>query len=91
MWPTQFGFRLGACVTDALIMARRFIDKAHVIKIVKLILFAFDWAEAFDSIMPRPMLAARERFGLPADFLAMINAIYNSLTFFVRHYSKFVN
>ena len=33
--------------------------------------------------MPGPMLAALERFGLPADFLAKINAIYDSRTFFV--------
>ena len=83
IWPTQFGFRHGARVTDALFMARRFIDKAHAIKNSKLVLLALDWAKAFDSIMPRPMLAALERFGLPADFLAMINAIYDSRTFFV--------
>ena len=27
IWPTLFGFRHGARVTDALVMARRFIDK----------------------------------------------------------------
>jgi len=83
LWATQFGLRRGARVTDALFMARRFIDKAHAIKNNKLVLLALDWPKAFDSIMPGPMLAALERFGLPADFLAMINAIYDSRTFFV--------
>ena len=66
-----------------LIMARTFIDKAHAIKNNKLAFLALDLAKAFDSIMPGPVLAALERFGLPADFLAMINAIYDSRTFFV--------
>ena len=83
IWPTQFGFRNGARVTDALFMARRFIDKAHAIKNSKLVLLALDWAKAFDSIMPEPMLVALERFGLPTQFLAMISAIYDSRSFFV--------
>ena len=33
--------------------------------------------------MPGPMLAALERFGLPTDFLTMINTIYVSRTFLV--------
>ena len=70
---------------DALFMARRFIDEAHAIRITKLALLALDWAKAFNSMMPGPMLAALECFGLPADFLAMINAIYDSRTFFVHH------
>ena len=40
IWPTQFGFRNGARVTDALFMARRFIDKAHAVKNSKLVLLA---------------------------------------------------
>ena len=63
-------------------MARTFIDKAHAIKHSKLILLAFYFAKAFDSIMLGPMLAALEIFGLPAYFLAMVNAIYDSRTFF---------
>ena len=64
-------------------MTRRFIDKAHAIKNSKLVLLALYWAKAFDSIMSGPMLAALEKFGLPIDFLTMINAIYDSRTFFV--------
>ena len=84
IWHTQFGFRQGARVTDALFMARRFIDKAHATKNSKLVLLALDWAKAFDSIMPDPMLLALERFGLPHEFLSMINAIYSSRSFFVH-------
>ena len=46
-----------------------FIDKAHAIKDDKLVLLALDWAKAFDSIMPGPMLDALRRFGLPDQFL----------------------
>ena len=84
IWHTQFGFKRGARVTDALFMARRFIDQAHATKDSKLVLLALDWAKAFDSIMPEPMLVALERFGLPNHFLSMIDAIYSSRVFFVH-------
>ena len=83
IWPTQFGFRQGARVSDALFMARRFIDKALATKDDKLVLLALDWAKAFDSIMPGPMLEALRRFGLPNQFLEMVSAIYDSRSFFV--------
>ena len=62
-------------------MANRFIDKAYANN--KIILLALDWAKAFYSIMPGPMLAALEIFGSPADFLAMISAIYDSRISFI--------
>ena len=77
----QFRFRYGARVTEALFIARKFIDNAHAIKNNKLILLALDWAKAFDSIMPRHMLAALERFRVHANFCAMIHAIYDSLQY----------
>ena len=42
IWPTQLGSRHGARVTDALFMARRFIDKTHAMKSMKLVLLALD-------------------------------------------------
>ena len=65
-------------------MARRFIDNAHAKADGKFILLALDWAKAFDSLMPGPMLDALRRFGLPADFVNMIASIYDSTSFFVR-------
>ena len=53
-------------------MPIKFIDKMHARKNSKLVLLAFDCVKAFDSIVPKPMLVAPERFGLPADFLAMM-------------------
>ena len=58
IWPTQFKFSHSARVTDALLIARRFSDQAHAIKHNKLVLLAPDLANAFDSIMPGPMVAA---------------------------------
>ena len=81
---TQFGFKKGARVTDALFMARRFIDNAHAKPHGQLVLLALDWAKAFDSLMPGPMLNALRRFGLPVEFVNMIASIYDSRSFFVR-------
>ena len=71
-------------VADALFMARRHIDHAYAKKDGKLCLLALDLAKAFDGIMPHSMIHALRRFGIPEDFLNMINAIYSSRSFFVR-------
>ena len=84
LWPSQFGFKRNARVTDALFMARRHIDHAYAKRDGKLCLLALDWAKAFDSIMPHSMIHALKRFGIPDDFLHMVNAIYSSRSFFVR-------
>ena len=65
-------------------MARRFIDNAHAKPNCKFVLLALDWAKAFDSLMPGPMLNALRRFGLPAEFINMLASIYDSRSFFVR-------
>ena len=58
-------------------MARMFIDKTHAVEHSKLVLFAFDWAKPFRSIMPEPILDALQRFHLPTTFIDMIYAIYD--------------
>ena len=65
-------------------MARRHIDDAYAKKDGKLCLLALDWAKAFDSIMPQSMIHALQRFGIPNDFLHMVDAIYSSRAFFVH-------
>ena len=65
-------------------MARRYIENAHAKKDGKLCLLALDWAKAFDSIMSHTMIHALKRFGLPNDFLHMIEVIYSSRSFSVH-------
>ena len=50
----------------------------------KLVALAFDWSKAFDSIIPASMCIALSRFGIPHDFIAMVNAIYTSRSFYVQ-------
>ena len=85
----HFRFRRDASVTDALFISRKFIDKAYAIKNPPLALLAFDYAKAFASIMHGRMLATLKRFGLPADFLAMINRITDIFSF--RQWSRLDN
>ena len=84
LWPSQFGFKRNARVTDALFIARRHIDDAYVKKDGKLCSLALDEAKAFDSIMPQIMIHALQRFSIPNDFLHIVDAIYSSRAFFVH-------
>ena len=83
LWHSQFGFKAGANVSDAVFVARRHIDKAFARRDSSLVLLALDWAKAFDSIMPEPMFTALHRFGRPLPFINMIRNIYSSRSFFV--------
>lgn len=84
---SQFGFKRGAKVSDAIFVARRFIDKAFAEKDGRLVLLALDWAKAFDAIMPEPMFTALSRFGLPTQFIKMVRNIYSSRSYFVHDHS----
>ena len=81
---SQFGFRSGVSTSDALFLARRFIDKATAQRDGKLAMLALDWAKAFDSISPAALMHALHRFGIPQHFVDMIHAIYSSRMFFVH-------
>ena len=87
LWHSQFGFKRGANVSDAIFVARRLIDKTFADKDSRLVLLALDWAKAFDSIMPEPMFAALSRFGLPDQFVHMVRNIYSSRSFFVHDHA----
>ena len=84
LWLTQFGFRSQCGTADALFLARRAIEEAHAQKQGKVILLALDLAKAFDSISPAALTKALIRFGVPNEFVAMIEAIYVNRVFVVK-------
>ena len=84
IWRTQFGFKTGCGTADAIFLARRLLDQAWASKDGKLILLALDWAKAFDSIAPKALLTALERFGLPMQMIHATQGIYRNRKFFVR-------
>ena len=84
IWRTQFGFKSNSGTRDALLLARRLIDRAWDQKEGKLIYLALDWAKAFDSISPAALVDALSRFGIPPKMLKTIKAIYTNRTFQVR-------
>ena len=52
IWTTHFGFRSGLGTSDALCMIRRLMDNAIESTNKSLLILAFDWSRAFDSICP---------------------------------------
>ena len=84
IWSSQFGFRPGSSTEDALHSVRRAVERAWGEKGGQLHLLALDWRKAFDSIDPAAMFNALRRFGLPARFLRVVEAIYTNREFFVN-------
>ena len=84
VWPTQFGFQSQSGTTDAIFMARRYLDDAWEAKDGHLVFLALDWAKAFDSVDPAALLRALRRFGLPDKMLKAVGAIYTGRRFAVR-------
>jgi len=62
-------------------LARRMIDAAYSNNNGGMLLVMLDWAKAFDRLKPTCMCEALRRFGLPADMVAMIGAIYSARYF----------
>jgi len=83
VWKTQFGFKSGYGTADALLLARRMIEAAWTFSDGKLLLLALDWAKAFDSVSPAALCGSLRRFGLPHEFVAMVESIYDGRKFFV--------
>ena len=65
-------------------MARRAIEQAWATREGEVTMLALDWAKAFDSISPAAMSCALRRFGLPDEFVAMVDAIYDNRRFHVK-------
>jgi hypothetical protein len=84
LWPTQFGFKQACGTDEALLIARRYIEKAWASKEGSCLMLALDWAKAFDSIDPQGLIRALRRFGLPEGFIDMVQAIYTSRRFRVQ-------
>ena len=87
MRPSQYGFRPGRGTADALMLARRMIDAAHLHNSGGLLFLLLDWAKAFDRIKTDSMMIALKRFGLPEAVISMIDGIYQSRTFVIRDHS----
>ena len=84
IWGTQFGLKSRHGTTDAIFLARRRLEETWSSAEGQLVLLALDWAKAFDSVMPGPLLKALQRFGVPGKMLTMIQAIYTGRNFAVR-------
>lgn len=84
IWPTQFGFRSKRGTTQALLMARSYIEQACSARDGQIMLLALDWAKAFDSIDPNGLVRALQRFGLPQKMVEVVQNIYSHRKFLVR-------
>ena len=73
--PTQDGFRKNHSTSEALFIARRFLDLrqregSHICMLL------LDWEKAFDKVNQRRMVHALHRFGIPEKICNVIKAIY---------------
>ena len=84
IWKTQYGFRSGRGTSEALFVARRLMDDVWAQKDGSLVFLALDWAKAFDSVSPSALLTALGRFGVPAEFVDAVGAIYSVCCFAVN-------
>ena len=82
--PSQFGFRRGRGTSDALFLARRFIERTWARKDARLAVLILDWVKVFDSISPASLYSALARFGIPQPMIEMIKSIYTGRHFIVR-------
>ena len=83
IWETQYGFCSGRSTFDAVFLARRLLEQNAATKDTKLILLALDWAKAFDCISPDSLMLCLARFGVPPNFVRVIQAIYTNRCFYV--------
>jgi len=78
---TQYGFRPKRSTVQAIALVRRMFDAAYASASPGLLAVLLDWAKAFDRIRADSMLDALQRFGLPAEVVQMIAAIYETRLF----------
>ncbi len=83
IWTTQYGFKSKSGTCDALLVTRRLLDYTWASSNASAIFLALDWAKAFDSICPASLSKALLRFGIPAEFVAMVDSIYENRRFYV--------
>ena len=82
---SEFGFKNEGRTSNALFLARRYIDNAIAQRDEKLVILASDSFKAFGSISPAALMRALYRFGIPQQFIEMIYAVYSSRMFFVHN------
>ena len=83
----QDDFRPGRGTADALMVVRRMVDAALQRNEEGLLLLLLDWAKAFDRITVPNMLSALRRFGLPEEFVHMIDGIYRARLFVIKDHT----
>ena len=90
IWGTQYGFKARRGTADAILLVRRIIEQVHQRVDGKILMLAFDWKKAFDSISPERLLCSLRRFGIPNQIGEAISGIYEQRKFFVKrgHYES---
>ena len=85
----QFGYKKGQSVDSAIFRLLRSIENFDNYNNHELYLILLDWQKCFDRVHPGPLLEACARFGLPPEFLQMLEHIYSNKLFLVKdHFGK---
>ena len=85
--PTQFGFRAGKGTRHPLFIVRRAIEWSKMTN-RPLHLLLLDWQQAFDSIDHTAMLEALYRYGVPQNYIDLIEQFYTLPTFQIESWSE---
>ena len=68
-----------------MLVARRQLETTWAQKEGNVIVLALDWAKAIDSVSPRALTEALQRFGHPNDIVQMITVIYQDYHFVAKN------
>ena len=79
----QVGFRRNHSTDDANFLLLRLIELAHRWQYLHVYILSLDWIKCYDRIHHKPLLDALRRFGLPPQYLRVLESIYCDLSFFV--------
>ena len=83
VWRNQVGFRRDHSTDDANFLLLRLMEHAHRWQHLHIYILFSDWIKCYDRIHHAPLMDALRRFGLPPQYLRVLNSIYCDLSFFV--------
>ena len=83
LWKMQMGYRSGRSTDDANHLLLRAIELTLRWQNIPLYLLCLDWKKCYDRIHIKRLLQALRRFGLPDQYLQILEVIHSNMTFFL--------
>ena len=84
LWKMQMGYRSGRSTDDANHLLLRAIELTLRWQNISLYLLCLDWKKCYDRIHIKRLLQALRRFGLPDQYLQILEVIYSNMMFLLK-------